>query len=77
MACSNMSWIRQTASAKELEELGFSNERSDVPAGWRRAGLSCDKVTALVSGQESDSTQITVSALSLEHLCCFNGGDHR
>jgi hypothetical protein len=77
MACSHMSWIRQMPSAKELEELGFSNECSDMRGGWRRAGLSCDKVTALASGRESDLTQITVRALSLEHLYCFNGGDHR
>jgi hypothetical protein len=35
------------------------------------------KVTALVSGQESDPTQITVSALSSEHRVRFNGGSHQ
>jgi hypothetical protein len=64
-------------SAKELEELGFSNERSDVPGGWRLAGVSCDKVMAPVSGQESDPAQTTANALSSKYSGRFNGGTHQ
>lgn len=51
------------------------NERSDPR--WRGAGLWCYKVTALVSGQESGPTQITVTALSSENSRRFNGGTHQ
>lgn len=53
------------------------NESFDQPGRWRGAGLWCYKVTALVSGQESDPTQVAVSALLSEHSGCFNGGTHQ
>ena len=49
-------------------------------AAWRTdaAGTSqINKVTALVSGQGSDPTQITVSALSLERPGRFNRRAHQ
>jgi hypothetical protein len=53
------------------------NESFDQRGRWRGAGLWCYKITALVSGQESAPTQITVSALASEHSGRFIGRTHR
>jgi len=53
------------------------SKRSGLRGRWRGAGLWRYRVTAQVSGQESDPTQITMSALSSGHSGRIKGGTHQ